>query len=75
MEKAKQMLQAPDPVMPDVEIFRSRCDQVPLTHTNLASFVLANATGPFAANTALVDGVSGACYSYSQVRRSFVTLA
>lgn len=47
--------------------FRSREQLPPITHTNLASFVLENSTGRFAANTAIVDGASGAHYSYTQV--------
>lgn len=48
-------------------IFRSSGQLPPVTHANLASFILENANGKFAANTAIVDGASGTHYSYTQV--------
>jgi hypothetical protein len=55
-------------IAPRETIFRSQYHQLPpLSHSNLASFVLENATGRFASNTAFVDGSTGETYSYSQV--------
>lgn len=55
-------------------IFRSSEQLPPVTHANLASFILENADGKFAANTAIVDGASGKHYSYAEVLPSWLLL-
>ncbi|KAG0631933.1 hypothetical protein M758_1G291500 [Ceratodon purpureus] len=74
-EKAVQMLQQTKQSNVDAsliaqreKIFRSNYHQLPpIPHSNLASFVLENATGSFASKTAFVDGSTGTSYSYSQM--------
>ena len=77
-EKAVQIIQQTkltavdeDLIAPRENTFRSNFgDLPPIPHSNLASFVMENATGRFASKNAFVDGSTGATYSYSQVHHA-----
>lgn len=68
LNQSKAMAVEESVIAPREKTFRSHFHPLPpIPHTNLAAFVMENATGRFASKTAFVDGTTGASYSYSQV--------